>query len=157
MSEQVSEQASEQVNGQVRAFLLEFVEDADDDGERVGRIVIGDFEEGFLASTEFWEADDYRRQWLEAAERFVEGADRTCFVTQAEEGFLEWWKVYRRDAKAVFRNQHVHFGEIKGGFEYERLYDLIPDCTLLSEDGMPVSEWVLDAAALERFVRMHGG
>ena len=137
-------------------FAIAFVEERDDDGERAGRIVIGDFEEGFLAPTEYWDADDYRRQWLEAARRFAEGADRSCFVTQAEDDFLEWWKVYRVDAKAVFRNQHIHFDEIAGGFDYERLYEIIPDHAVLGEDGLAVSERVLDAAALERFVRTHG-
>ena len=136
---------------------LEFVEDRDDDGERAGRIVIGDFAEGFIATTELWDAQDYRRQWLEGARRFADGADRSCFVTQAEDDFLEWWKVYRLDAKAVFRNQHVHFEAFAGGFDYGRLYERIPDYTLLDGDGPGVSEWILDAAALERFVRTHGG
>ena len=128
-------------------FDIAFVEDEDDDEERAGAIVIGDFEEGFLAPTEFWDADDYRAQWLEAAQRFVEGADRTCFVTVAEEDFIEWWKVYRHGPKAVFHNQHRH---LDASFDFERLYESIPDY------AAGPSEWSIEAAALERFVRTHG-
>jgi CdiI N-terminal domain len=136
------------------AFLIEFVEDGDDDGERAGRIVIGDFAEGFLAPMDFWDAGAYARQWLDGARRFAGGAERSCFVTQAGEpgidDFVEWWTVHRQGAQAVFHNQHLHFDEIGGAFSYERLYESIPDA------ASGVSQWAIEAEAIVRFARDHG-
>ena len=142
-------------------FDIAFVEDEDEDGERAGRIVIGDFEEGFIALTAFWDADAYRRQWLEGARRFAGGADRSCFVTQAGEpgidDFAELWTVHRVGARAVFRNRHVHFDEADADFSYDRLYESIADYSPLSSEGLGVSEWCVEADALARFARAHAG
>ncbi|HWA92393.1 MAG TPA: hypothetical protein VG889_20315 [Rhizomicrobium sp.] len=142
-------------------FHIGFVEEEDEGGERAGAIVIGDFEEGFLALTAFWDADAYRRQWLEGARRFAEGAERSCFVTQAGEpgidDFAELWTVYRRGAEAVFRNRHIHFDSPDAEFSYEHLYDCIPGHAATNEDGLAISEWRVAADAIARFVRDHGG
>lgn len=144
----------------MKGFHIGFVEDRDEDGERAGRIQIGDFEEGFLSPTEFWDADSYRRQWLDGARRFAEGAQRSCFVTQAGEpgidDFVEWWTVRRRGAQALFHNQHVHFAEFDPEFSYDRLHALIPLYAPLSSEGNGISEWVVEADAIARFVRDHG-
>jgi hypothetical protein len=142
-------------------FDIAFVEEEDEDGERAGRIVIGDFEEGFIALTAFWDADAYRRQWLEGARRFAGGADRSCFVTQAGEpgidDFAELWTVHRAGAQAVFHNRHVHFDEPDADFSYERLYESVAEYAPPPREGSGVSEWVVDAEAIARFVRAHGG
>jgi hypothetical protein len=139
----------------VSVFRIGFAEEAEDDEERAGRIVIGDFEEGFLAETGFWSAEEYRRQWLEGARRLVAGAERSCFVTcarkPAPEDFFEWWTVYRRGAEAVFHNQYPHFDALGRSFSYALLYDFVPPC------AAEVSEWIVDVDAIARFVRDHGG
>ncbi len=141
-------------------FHIGFVEDEDDDGERAGRIVIGDFAEGFLAPTEFWDAAAYRRQWLEGTRRFAQGAESSLLVTQAGEpgidDFAELWTIHRRGARALFRNRHVHFGEAGAAFSYDRLYDCIPPCSAPPGEELGVCEWSVDADAIARFVREHG-
>lgn len=136
-------------------FHIGFEEEKDDDAERAGRIVIGDFEEGFLAETDLWSAQEYRRQWLDGARRLVAGAERSCFVTcarePAPEDFFEWWIVHRVGGRAVFHNQYPHFDALGPGFSYERLYDLIPSF------ATDVSEWSVDLDAVARFVRDHAG
>ena len=74
-----------------------------EDGELAarGRITLGGFAEEFIAPLVLWTADDYRRQWREAAERILDGSEPTCFVTAMRESPLDGAIFYGRPSETA--------------------------------------------------------
>ena len=77
-------------------FDIEFIcdeEEVSDEGWHAlrGRITIGKFSEEFLATIQPWTRSQYECQWIEAAQRLLDGSDRTAFFTSA---FQFWWVMW---------------------------------------------------------------
>ncbi len=86
-----------------------------------GRITLGEFSEEFVAPLVFWKVDDYRRQWREAAERILNGCERSCFVAAMREspldGVIFLWPAYR-DGEVVYIQHRLVLPELaKGSFD----------------------------------------
>lgn len=66
----------------------------DDEGwvALLGRVTVGDETESFMASLEHWTREDYERQWQEAAQRLLDGEERTAFFTSAFGFWLVMWQ-----------------------------------------------------------------
>jgi hypothetical protein len=140
-------------------FRIGFTETNDNESERKGQIIIGDFLENFLAPIDFWDAEDYRQQWRGGAQRFVSGAASSCFLTRAvapsRDNFLEWWQIYRVDARLIFQNRLVMFDQIDWSFDYDRLYDFVLPYSRLSSDNTVISEWAVELGWIESFLKSH--
>jgi len=65
-------------------FNLELLGPPEGEGERLfnwGRITLGHFQEDFQAPLYDWAPGDYEAQWMESAERLVDGASVVVFLT----------------------------------------------------------------------------
>ena len=49
-----------------------------------------------------WGREDYERQWIEAARRLLDGADRTGFFTAA---MWRWWTMWLKGHEAIVHEQ----------------------------------------------------
>jgi hypothetical protein len=121
-----------------------------------GRITLGEFSEEFVAPLVFWMADDYRRQWREAAERISDGCERSCFVAAMREspldGAIFLWPAYR-DGEAVYiQHKLVLPGLVEGGFDPSNPYAQVGERRTVSEEGELISEWQVAVGDVARFL-----
>jgi hypothetical protein len=114
-----------------------------------GRITLGDYAEEFLALQGTWHRADYERHWLQAAQRLLQGADRTAFFTSAFEFRWTLWRVRDR----VYAQEHFLAAPgFPEPFDASDLYTHIQDRRTRTEDGTSISEWTLDLASVAAFV-----
>jgi CdiI N-terminal domain len=123
--------------------------------ERVGRIVLGTFEERFRASLEHWSASDYERHWREALIRLIE--DRaSCLITNmvaptSRVDNLEWWPAWPLGDEACFQQEVLLPGKLDPPFDpddpYLHLEDYEP-----SDVEAGLSEWRVPLRAIRAFV-----
>ncbi len=132
-------------------FSIEFLPIAADAtphaSTRFGVIKIGDFEERFEVSTEFWTPARYESQWAEALSRLGPNSPKSCLITSitdpATANFLFWWPTYLVGQSLHFQNHVLFFSELKGTFDPNNPYPHIPDRSTTSETGEQISEWVI--------------
>jgi hypothetical protein len=125
-----------------------------------GRIQIGSFTEDFIAYLCDWAPEQYRRQWLEAADRLVNGESKSAFVTTfvspRNGGHLVWWPCYRIGETVYLQNQLLFYQQISSPFAIEALYEYVSDRkTASDDDGTPISEWAVPLNWIHDF--MHRG
>ena len=143
-------------------FDIEFIGDSQIEfGELAvrGRITLGDFSEEFVAPLVFWTADDYERQWHEAAERILNGFERSCFVAAMREspldGAIFLWPAYRIGDAVYVQHKLLPSELVKDNFDTLNPYAQVDKRRTLSEDGKPISEWRVTAGDMARF--LHAG
>ena len=127
---------------------------------RRGRITLGDFSEEFVAPLVFWSAEDYRKQWVEAAERIMNGQPCSCFVAAMREslrgGPVFLWPAYK-DGEVVFvQHRFLSPETVTGGFEPSNPYAQVGERRTLSEDGEPISEWQVSVEDMAGYLRRAG-
>jgi hypothetical protein len=113
-----------------------------------GRIQFGSLTEDFVAYLCDWTPAQYKRQWLEAAKRLVNGESKSAFVTMfvspKNGGHFEWWPCYRVGEIVYLQNQLRFYEQVASLFAVESLYEYVSDRKTASDhDGTPVSEWEL--------------
>lgn len=135
-----------------------------------GWIVLGDYDERFISPLEYWSVTDYRRHWLQQAQRIVNGKSPACLITcignPEVAGRLQWWMLFRVGKQVFFREQirwlqkDKFLDPLQGGrpvavgFDLARPHELVgPRQTAFEEGDRPPSEWVLTISELEEFVR----
>jgi hypothetical protein len=138
-------------------FDIEFVSDSPEpaDNEQPdamvlrGRTTIGDFTETFLAPLDFWNREDYERQWMEAARRLLDGADRTGFFTEAR---WRWWTMWLEGDEVIVHEQILVPEALIEPLDPTDPYHQIGVRRAHSEDGEPISEWRLAVSDIREFV-----
>ena len=94
-----------------------------------GIIQIGDFQERFISSLNFWRIDDYKKHWRKALERVVGGEDRSCLITSLTNpkraNFITWWPIYRKGDSLYFQNQCFFLEKLKTDFDPDDPYDQV--------------------------------
>jgi hypothetical protein len=140
-------------------FSIEFInEPRTENGElsQLGRITLGDFSEQFISPLVFWIADDYRRQWVEAAQRIINGAERSCFVTAMYEsplsGVIFLWPAYRLGEEVYFQHRLILPEHVKGILDPLNSYAQIGERETKSEEGEQISEWQIHLSDMARFL-----
>jgi hypothetical protein len=141
-------------------FAIEFIGDPRVEfGEpaRLGRVTLDDFSEEFAAPLVFWAAGDYQKEWVEAAERIVNGQPRSCFVAAMRElpltGPVFLWPAYRDGEVVYVRHKLLLPVTVKGGFDPSNPYAQVDERRTLPDDGEPVSEWRVSVGDIARFLR----
>lgn len=131
-------------------FSIEFIPHAEDPtvgATRVGVIRIGDFEERFESSIEFWSAARYELQWSEAISRLHQKSPRSCLITSitdpANANFLFWWPMYLVDQNVHFQNHALFLSDVEGNFDPNDPYRHVPDRSVTNEHGERISEWIV--------------
>ena len=96
-----------------------------------------------------WSRADYQRQWIEAAQRLLGGAERTAFFTSA---FQFCWAM-SREREMVYVHEHLLVEEtLIAPFDPADPYRQIAEPYSGLEDGCEISEWRLNTADIEAFV-----
>lgn len=132
-------------------FSIRFLSPAEltdqEPGVRTGVIRIGDFEEQFESSVEFWTPEQYESQWAEALCRLTPKTPKSCLITSITEpataNFLFWWPMYLIGQHVHFQNHLLFFSEIKGTFDPAHPGLHVPERAIVNDGGVPLSEWVL--------------
>lgn len=114
---------------------------------RLGVIQIGDFEERFESSIEFWTPAQYESHWAEALGRLSLKTPKSCLITSitdpATGNFLFWWPMYLIGQHVHFQNHVLFISEIREAFDPAKPYVHVPERALYNEDGEPISEWII--------------
>ena len=140
-------------------FDIRFISDEpeiDDEGRvtLLGEVTLGDESERFLASLSIWTRENYEQQWRDAAQRLLDGHDRTAFFTSA---FGMWWQMWHDGGDVRVQEQLLlseRFALLPQPLDLERTpYELIEEYQRTTEDGEAISEWRLTFRDIERFVR----
>jgi CdiI N-terminal domain len=121
-----------------------------------GRITLRDFSEEFVAPLIFWAADDYRRQWRDAAERILSGCERSCFVAAMRQsplyGAIFLWPAYR-DGEVVYIQHKLLLPQlVRGSFDPSNPYAQIDERRALSDESEQISEWQVSVGDIARFL-----
>lgn len=123
---------------------------------RLGSIELGDFREHFLASLEFWRAEDYERQWREALGRVLAGAETSCLITSIRDPAVAfgvaWWPLHVTGDVVRVQNAIRFFEHLDRPFDPRDPYPSVPPRRTTSEDGEPISEWVVTVEAIRSFL-----
>ena len=140
-------------------FSLEFITGPlTENGElsQRGQITLGDFSEHFISPLVFWTPADYERQWIEGAQRIVDGAERSCFVTAMREspfsGVVFLWPAYRVGQDVYLQHRLILPEHVNGSFDPSDPYAQVDPRQTLSADRERLSEWQIDLSDVARFV-----
>jgi hypothetical protein len=143
-------------------FAIEFVPlplaSGERSSEREGRLVIGDFEEHFFASMEYWREPDYERQWRDGLERILAGERVSCLITSiGRPGVaigLWWWTLFRSNDSVRAQHAMCLFQSLQAPFVPLDPYVAIPPRKVMTEEGDPISEWIIPVVDIAQFVAM---
>lgn len=119
----------------------------DFDTERCrGVIKIGDFEERFDCSLDYWMPVKYQAQWCNAVDKLLQGRSRVALVSSITDpttaNFLFWWPIYSIDGSAHFQQQILFREDFPRAFDFESLLASVPVYESVDEEGQKISEWV---------------
>jgi hypothetical protein len=77
-----------------------------------GLLVLGEFQERFLASLYQWSREDYEGQWRQAIAALFHGKKSaliTGYVSPQAASHLEWWPMYSVEEKVFFQNHFLFY------------------------------------------------
>jgi hypothetical protein len=121
-----------------------------------GRIVLGDFEEPFDASLDYWSPADYRRSWRGAILRIVSGTTPSALVTSMADptaaNFLRWWPMYLVDREVRIRESLLFLDHLAAPLDPTNLFTSVPAYCSHGDEGDPISEWRLPVESLASFM-----
>jgi hypothetical protein len=130
-----------------------------DVGERLGTITIGKDVETFISPIGFWQTDDYELQWRQAAQRLMDGADRSgFFISVADPAQVElyrWWPVWREGDAVFIHEQLVLLRQLGEPFNLRNPYRHVGERQQISEDGHRISEWRVAIQDIAAFLERH--
>lgn len=120
-----------------------------------GRITIAEFSEEFLSSLTFWNPEQYRSQWVDAAKRIASGQERSAFITDMRDpqssNYVTWWPIYVVGRLAVFHQQILFMDQLGQPFDLSNPYRHLSKFLSTSEDGLPISSWRIDLDEIKSF------
>lgn len=109
------------------------------DGERLGRISIGDFSERFACHAAAVPVEQFMNVWRDQLQSLLDG--RTAIALQHDPSFA--WIVYREGEQCYVQQMLA----INGNFD-----SISPRCTL-SEGGERISEWPIGLKSIAQFLK----
>lgn len=121
-----------------------------------GSLDIGESNEKFEIPLSYWNKDKYISQWKFALSRLTNGEPCSAVVTTMYNpktaNFIFWWVMYLIDNNVHIQNHVLFLDELDQPFDEEDLYSFIPERETHTEEGEPISEWVVGVTAIERFM-----
>ena len=123
-----------------------------------GLITLGEFSEEFVAPLAYWTAEDYRKQWAEAARRIVNGAAHSCFVTAMRaspaNGAMFLWAAYRLDDTVYFQEKLLIEETAIETFDPLNLYAQVDEQHRTeTDDGNQISEWRVSVSDIKNYLQ----
>ena len=120
-----------------------------------GRITIGDFSEQFEVDLSYWQPDQYRQQWAEAARLIVAGDGPAAFITSMRRpetaNFITWWPTWREGDRVLIQNQILILDQLEEPFDETDPYRSLGPMEHTSEEGDPISSWETSVGEVEAF------
>ena len=129
----------------------------DDEGWRhaLGGLELGPDSESFAADLSAWSLRDYEAQWREGIARLAVGADASALVTSfagPDAPLHLMWPMWRDGKQVVFHEHLVPGDAITGLVVAEDFYAAVGKRHSRSDDGEPISEWILPFADVLAFL-----
>ena len=122
-----------------------------------GRIEIESFQERFIASLMYWDADDYRCHWRQAIDRIINSYDVSCLITSIVDpsvaSHLFWWPMYRAHDTVYIQHHILFFSELPSPFDEDNPFSSVPERRVVDEDSNRISEWSVSIKDLESFLK----
>ena len=121
----------------------------------VGTIVLGEYRDGFEISLEWWGRAAYEQQWLGAAKRLLSGAECVMFLVSyngPDATFHLAWPVWRNGDSVHVQNCLVLTEQLPTPFNPDEAHRIVGMRETVSEEGEPISEWVISLADVRAFV-----
>jgi hypothetical protein len=144
------------------AFSISFVDDAVEDGivGRYGVLQLGDYSERFLASLEFWSAEQYEQHWRDALKRICANdanSEVSALITSLRDPDTTigvfWWPMYRIAGRIYVQNALRLFNQLPEPFDLTNPYAAVPARTVSRDDGDTISEWIVNLEDVCAFLR----
>jgi hypothetical protein len=139
-------------------FLAETVEGSElGNTGQYGEIVLGDEREMFLSLIGYWSPRDYEEQWRNGILRVVRERQESCLITSLhdprEADVLMWWLLYPDGDTVRIQNALLLLDQHRQEFSTHHPYASIPPRRIVTDDGQPISEWVLPITDLRDFLQ----
>lgn len=137
-------------------FTIRFL-NADQSGSegREGEIELAGYAERFMADVSFWTEAAYESQWLEAAQRLVDG-QTACFITDihdfTESDLVGCWVGYP-EADSVYFQETMLKTEAIRQLRPSEFHSAVRPRALRNLDGEEISEWSVPRSAVTEFVK----
>lgn len=135
-------------------FSIAFNNDRGNEAE--GTITFGADEETFVSTFRLWGCIEYRDQWREALSRVLGGKPAALItdMTPVTAKFLTWWPMWREEDYIVVHNQLFFYAQrgVYDDITIEKLYDLIGPRKRVNEEGIEISEWIVDVSEVWDFL-----
>lgn len=127
-------------------------------GDPMGEIRIDTSTERFSIDTSYWSLEQYETQWRSALRQLSEGASAGCVIASISYSSTanlaaDLWVFYREGETVIFQNRLVLVPEMVPQFEPASPEQWLPAREQFSEEGQPISEWMVDARNLRTCVR----
>ncbi|MBV9025015.1 MAG: hypothetical protein JO362_14775 [Streptomycetaceae bacterium] len=128
----------------------------DDDLVAVGEITLGEDWERFHAPIDYWSTRDYEQSWRIALNRLVDGEEVSCLITSMFEAkysnFLTIWPLYRIGNQVHVQNELLFPEDLDKPFNASEPWLSVGPRETVSDDGRPISEWVVSLDEVRRFL-----
>lgn len=126
-----------------------------------GEIVLEKDRERFQSAIGYWSPADYVAQWHAGAARAAfEGRD-SCLITSITDPshaeYLQWWLLYPRDGRIIVQDALLLFDQLEVPFSPQTPYSSIPPHAQETEEGQPISEWIVTTQAVRDFLALDEG
>ncbi|WP_407579735.1 hypothetical protein [Citrobacter koseri] len=128
------------------------------DGELVSpaTIVIDEFKEMMNIPLTYWSIDDYKLSWLRSLEDGLATKKHAALAVSMYEpkniNFIFTWILYFQGDMAFIQNKVLFLDECDG-FTASRINDFVQPRSILTEEGVKISEWVTDIDSIIIFYK----
>jgi hypothetical protein len=112
----------------------------------VGGLELGVESDSFAADLSAWTVSDYEAQWREGIARLAAGTESSALVTSyagPDAAFHFMWPMWRVRDRIAFQERLVPGDAITGPDVRTQFYRAVGERQSRSEDGEPVSEWIV--------------
>jgi hypothetical protein len=120
--------------------------DAEGWSHALGGLELGHDSDGFAADLSVWSPRDYESQWRTGVARLAAGEKSSALVTSyagPNAGFHFMWPMWRVGDQIIFTERLVPGETIRGPDVAEDFYRAVGERRSVSEDGDPISEWMV--------------
>jgi hypothetical protein len=140
-------------------FEIKFEGDpwTDEDGLwRNLRITLQNFVETDCADFSSWSTRDYEAQWLTELNAISTSRDRGGLITSIHDpsdAYRVWiWPMWKEGENVYFQSRLLFMLEPEPRFDPSRVGDYVGDHQLISEDGEPLSQWIVSLTSIRDFL-----
>lgn len=118
-------------------------------------IIIGNFTERLHIPISYWSLEDYKRNWISSLTQGIDNKKHSALAVSMYDpdftNFIFAWVVYFHDETAFIQNKIIFLDECQN-FTPETINDFIGERETCNEDGMKISEWVIDLKSIVTFL-----